>query len=366
MYVRSLSLTDFRNIEKLSLTFTPNFNIIFGNNAQGKTNTVEAICLALSGKSHRENLNANFIRFGQEACLVNAEVSCDDFTTVNSKVNVGSKGRTHFIDSERVRSSQTLLSFFSYVFFSPEDLRLVKDSPVLRRNFTDESISVLYPSYAKLTGDYKKTLRQRSILLKAYSPSDSSLLDIYDDNLALIGSEIIKYRLKFLKELNDVAARYYKELSASSESISLSYYSNLISGPISPSDILPLYRNALKESRRDDILSASTTKGIHHDDVNFFIEKANARKFASQGQQRSIAVSLKMAVCDMIKAKKSQQPIVLLDDVMSELDENRRSSLVRMLNGKQVFITCTEPDFESDKDKTFFFKAENGKLEKID
>ena len=152
MYVRSLSLTDFRNIEKLSLTFTPNFNIIFGNNAQGKTNTVEAICLALSGKSHRENLNANFIRFGQEACLVNAEVSCDDFTTVNSKVNVGSKGRTHFIDSERVRSSQTLLSFFSYVFFSPEDLRLVKDSPVLRRNFTDESISVLYPSYAKLTG----------------------------------------------------------------------------------------------------------------------------------------------------------------------------------------------------------------------
>ncbi len=364
MYVRSLSLTDFRNIKGLSLDFSPGFNIIMGDNAQGKTNTMEAICLALCAKSHRESVNANFVRFEAEKCQILADVVCDDYTTAESRVEVLSGRRSHFVDSQRIKSAQSLMRLFSCVFFSPEDLRLVKDSPQLRRSFMDESISVLFPSYAGIMNSYKKTLKQRGMLLKNFKSSDGALLDVYDANLVDLGSEIMKYRIKFLRDLSLVAAKYYASLSSEHEKISLSYVSNVISTALSADEIKQSYEKALKESRAVDLAIFSTSIGVHHDDVNFFINGADAKRFASQGQQRSIAVSLKMAVCDLIMEKKSQMPVVLLDDVMSELDESRRSALVRMLMGKQVFITCTGVDFDTGEN-TFFFKAANGVINRI-
>lgn len=251
---------------------------------------------------------------------------------------------------------------FSVVFFGPDDMRVVKDSPQTRRDFLNESASILYPGYTGILSEYSRILRQRSVLLKDYSPSAESLLEVYDESLASAGADLIRCRIRFLKELSITAGKYHSLISSEKEELSLSYVSDILTGAVSSSEIRPLYLEKLREARRNDIFTGSTTLGAHRDDINFFLDASLAKRFASQGQQRSIALSLTFALCELIEEKKGQIPIILLDDVMSELDRSRRDSVGQLIRGKQVFITCTGVDFDTDRSVTSCFRADNGKI----
>lgn len=362
MHVRTMSLTAYRNIAKASLEFNPSFNILYGDNGQGKTNTIEAVYLALTGKSPREARNDSLIMHGESGASVICEVSCDDLTDTDAKVKIAPSGKVHMLNETRVRSRQELLDMFSAVFFGPDDMRVVKDSPQTRRDFLNESVSILYPGYASVLAEYNRILRQRSALLKEYSPSAESLLEVYDSSLASSGSDIIRCRIKFLKDLNSVAGKYYAQISSEREELSLSYISDILTEAVGSDDIRPLYEKKLAETRKNDIFAGTTTAGAHRDDISFFLDRDPARRFASQGQQRSIALSLTFALCELIEKKKGQIPVILLDDVMSELDRNRRDSVGQIIQGKQVFITCTNVDFDTDSSVTSYFRADNGNI----
>ena len=206
MHVISMSLDAFRNISRARLEFSPHLNILLGDNGQGKTNTIEAVCLALSGQSPRESTAENFIMRGADASGIVCEVRSDDLTVPRVGVTITREGKKHTINGSRIRSRQSLLDMFSVVFFGPDDLRLVKDSPQVRRDFLNEAICCLYPAYSRVLSEYSRTLRQRGVLLRDYSPSAESLLEVYDERLASSGSAIIKYRIKTLRQLGEMAA----------------------------------------------------------------------------------------------------------------------------------------------------------------
>ena len=357
-----MSLDGFRNISRTRLEFSPHLNILLGDNGQGKTNTIEAVCLALSGKSPRDSSIENFIMQGRERCSIVCDVKSDDLTDPTVGVTISREGRKHTINDSRIRSRQNLLDMFSVVFFGPDDLRLVKDSPQVRRDFLNESISCLYPAYSGVLSEYARTLRQRGVLLRDWSPSSEPLLEVYDDTLAKTGSTIIKYRIKTLRQLGSMAAGRYEAISGGSERISVSYISDILKSAAGADEIEDLYRNALAGARRSDICAKTTTVGAHRDDISFFIDAAPARKFASQGQQRSIALSMKTALTDLIREVKHQEPVILLDDVMSELDRGRRDSIASMLSGGQVFITGTGLDFVPSGTDTRTFRVRSGNI----
>ena len=361
MFVQTFTAENYRNIASANLAFNPGCNILFGNNAQGKTNTAEAIYLALCGRSHRETLTGNLIGPLNDTALVTCEVFTDENSISEAKVYLG-ETKKHFIDSNPVRTRRELLSAYSVVFFTPEDLRLVTDSPGVRRNFMDEAISGLYPKYSEYLSQYNSTLRQRNYLLKGYGPSAQSMLEVYDEHLADCGSSIIKYRIDFLKKLSRAASEIYDDISGNSEEISFGYISNILTDN-NAGNIREKYLIALEETRREDILSASTKTGVHHDDMDILLSGKPARKFGSRGQQRSTALCLKLALCDMTERAKGQKPVILLDDVMSELDSSRRSRVIELLSGRQVFITCVETNFTTPPG-TAFFSASGGQITK--
>ena len=362
MHVISMSLDAFRNISAARLEFSPHLNILLGDNGQGKTNTIEALCLALSGKSPRESTGENFIMQGRDRALVTCDVRSDDLTDPTVSLTISREGRKHTLNDSRIRSRQELLDRFSVVFFGPDDLRLVKDSPQVRRDFLNEAICCLYPGYSAVLSEYNRALRQRGVLLKDYSPSALPLLEVYDDTLVRTGSTLIKYRIKTLRQLGILASARYEAISGGREKISVSYISDILKSAAAPEEIAPLYAQALRDARRNDIYMKATTVGAHRDDISFFIDSSPARKFASQGQQRSIALSMKTALTDLIREVKHHSPVILLDDVMSELDRGRRDAIAGMLGGSQVFITGSGVDFIPSGDDARTFRVLGGNI----
>ena len=361
MFVDSLALENFRNIKNASLSFGEGCNVLTGSNGQGKTNTVEAIYLALSGKSHRESVTANFIGPVSNRTTVACTVTDSLNVTTLAAVSMDETGKRHFIGGDAVKSRRELLSAYSVVFFTPEDLRIIQDSPAARRTFMNDAISSLYPRYAALVSDYSTVLRQRGFLLKDYGPSANSMMEVYDEQLVGIGSAIITARLKFLKQLSEAAKAKYGEISEKAEDIAFSYLTDI---DVTSGELQESYRRALEESRTADISSASTRVGPHHDDMDITVSGRSARRFASRGQQRSVALAMKLALCDMTRSLRGEEPVVLLDDVMSELDVSRRSQAVKLFSGRQVFITTTEVCFDIPSD-TRLFKAVSGEISPI-
>ena len=360
MYITTLRINNFRNIPTAELSLSEGFNIFVGENAQGKTNTAEAIELVLTGRSHRESLNENFIKDGQPRAALSAEAVLENGAGYLAECTVDSiRGKAHRINGELIRSRSRLNGYFAAVFFSPEDLRIVSDSPQIRRSFLNDAISQLYPRYSDMLSDYGRVVKQRNLLLKDWTPSCLPMLEVYDEQLADLGSDIMRRRIAFLKECQGVASDLYRFISGEREDISLNYISNVITrGGVR--DIRSEYMDALSASREDDIYSRTTTVGVHHDDIAIFISGKPARKFASRGQLRSIAICMKFSLIRMLLARREEKAVVILDDIMSELDENRRAKVVEMLSGYQVFITCVSQDFDTKDNETKVFTVSSG------
>jgi DNA replication and repair protein RecF len=334
MIIKSLELNNFRNYDTLAMEFHNNINIIYGDNAQGKTNILEAIYICGTTKSHKGSKDKEIIKLDKDESHIRIYVEKDK---MNHKIDMHlKKNRTKgiAIDGVPIKKSSELIGFVNIIFFSPEDLSIIKNGPGERRRFIDMELCQLDKLYLYNLTKYNKILNQRNNLLKQISFNRELMdtLSIWNMQLLEYGLKIIQRRKEFIGELNKIIYGIHKKLSGEKEELIIKYEPNIT---------VDLFKNKLDKSIERDINMKTTTIGPHRDDILFLIGNIDIRKFGSQGQQRTSALSLKLAEIKLVKETVNDMPILLLDDVLSELDRNRQNYLLDSLNEIQTIITCT-------------------------
>ena len=368
MYIKTLKIKDFRNYEVLDLEFDKKVNIIIGSNAQGKTNLLESIYISSLGRSFRTSKDTDMIRFGAERSIIDLVYNKDlGDMDINIIINKDHK-KTVKIDGVKIKKTSQLLDNVYIVIFSPDDLKIVKDEPEKRRKFIDKELCQIRPSYYNNLYNYKKVLLERNTYLKEMY-IDPYMMDIWDQQLADYGSKIMIQRNSFINEISDTSREIHKGITNNKEILSLKYDPN-IEYNNNQTIQKSIFYKVLKDSFDNDMRMRTTTKGPHKDDIDFFIKtddnKINVRNFGSQGQQRTAALSLKLAEIDIIKKETGEYPILLLDDVLSELDLERQEYLIKTLSFNQLFITTAEMQeklMEEFPDASIF-RVVKGKVEK--
>ena len=337
MYIESVELKNFRNYNRLSISFDRETNIFFGDNAQGKTNILEAIYVCGTTKSHRSACDSELIRFGEDEAHIRMHVSKDG---VPHKIDMHlkkNKAKGAAIDGMPIRKASELFGLIKLVLFSPEDLNIIKSGPRERRRFMDSQLCQLDRLYFSRLSDYNKILMQRNKLLKdlAFQPSLEPTLDVWDEQLLRYGIPIIRQREQFIGELNETVREIHSQLTCGKEEIRLFYEPD--SGP-------DYFSERLKQNREKDLKYRTSSEGPHRDDFRVEINQVDIRHFGSQGQQRSAALSLKLSEIYLIRQKTGEMPVLLLDDVLSELDSSRQKMLLQNMNHVKTFISCTGVD----------------------
>ena len=342
MYIKELKLKNFRNYRDLTIGFDRRVNLITGQNAQGKTNLIESLYMSSMGRSFRTNHDNEMILFGEDSAYIKVEAEKE---LVDTKVEILlSKDQKKAIrkDGTVVRKTADLLDNIIIVIFSPDDLRIVKDEPEKRRRFIDRELSQIKPAYFDAFMKYRRALLERNSYLKSDDVKES-MLDIWDEGLIRYGAVIMRYRNEFIREISEISGRIHRNITNGKEDLELRYLPNIdIAGDIKTQE--EFIERELAASRDKDIKSGSTSKGPQKDDFSFIIGNINVRNYGSQGQQRTSALSLKLAELDLIKKETGENAVLLLDDVMSELDPERREYLIRALTDNQIFITGTDID----------------------
>lgn len=346
MFIKNIELKNFRNYESLTLDFDERVNLILGDNAQGKTNLVEAIYVSSFGKSFRTGSDYKLIKFGEKEAFISVEAAKEDFDTeveilIKAK---GSASTEKFVkkDKKNITKVSDLLSNILIVVFSPEDLKIVKDEPEKRRKFINRELCQISLSYYDNLSNYKKALLQRNTYLKE-AAIDSDLLDVWDVQLSKYGAAIIKLREKYIEKIAKFSAAIHSGITGGEENLEIKYDPNLSIQPTVEDQEARFYET-LKMSFDSDLRNRSTQVGPHRDDISFFVNGVDMRAFGSQGQQRTCALSLKLAELSLIKEDTGENPILILDDVMSELDQRRQEFLIETLRENQLFITTTDMD----------------------
>ena len=365
MRISRLHLEQFRNIESLSVFPCETVNIIYGDNAQGKTNLLEAIWLLSGAKSFRGAKDADLIRFGESRALIESDFFCAG-RQQTSKIQLEGK-KTAWLNDIRQDSITAFAGIFTTVVFSPSHLGLVKDGPAGRRKFLDTSICQITPRYIGMIGQYQRILLQRNTLLKDISYASALLdtLDIWDEKLSALGGVIIRMRMEYTRRLQKEAEDIYKGISMERESFSLDYrpFELPVQEGQTQREISSLLLEKMMQNRSEDLRSGSTGIGPHRDDLEISINGRSVRSFGSQVQQRSSVLALKLAESRCIGDILGERPVILLDDVMSELDQNRREYLLNHLTGSQIFITCCDKGYFSRLEGGRVFRMEHGQLE---
>ena len=356
MYISSLSLKNFRNYTDQRAEFSPLTNVIYGNNAQGKTNILEALYLFSQGRSHRAKADKELIKFGEDAARLDI-VFHDAERDYKAVMLLERNGRKSIsVNHIRLAKLSMLMNYLNIVMFSPEDMNLIKGSPSSRRRFVDAAISQLCPSYLMALNDYKKALIQKNSLLKDRRNADRAMISVWNEQLAENGARIMNERREFIGLLSGFAAEIQNEIS--SEGLEISYAPSIKLENVSKASIMEYLDARMKRETE----FASVMFGIQRDDLRVMINGADARLYGSQGQQRTAALAMKMALSEHINHIKGEYPVLLLDDIMSELDITRRRYLAEKIRGKQVFITSTDTDLEKSTDSTRLFKVDNGTI----
>ncbi len=362
MIVREIKLNNFRNYESAELELDESRNIVIGENAQGKTNLIEAVYLCAFARSFRTNNAADMVRFNEDIARVNVLIESEGIEK-NINIAINSKGKKMITkDGKVIRTTTELLNNLVVIIFSPEDLRIIKDDPDRRRSFLNKEISQIRPGYYEQLRKYNETLKQKNAILKADNRSfDENILDIYDRQIAEAGYEVIRYRRDFTEMLSERAAEIQKAISGERENLTIKYKET-----ISASNADDMYSQLLDDRDRD-IYNGHAGRGPHRDDLEFYINGMDAKKFGSQGQQRTIALSLKLAEVRLAKDTLEEAPILILDDVLSELDIERQRFLVNEIEDVQIFITSTEVNEEimQKLNNASVYSVENGTVEII-
>lgn len=337
MYVHSLELSNYRNYNNLSITFDPGITILYGDNAQGKTNILEAIYISGTTKSHRGTKDKDIIKFGENESHIRLNLSKHD---VGHRIDMHlrkNKNKGVAVDGQSIKKSGELFGIIHMIFFSPEDLSIVKNGPSERRRFMNLELCQLNKIYYYNYVNYNKALNQRNTLLKQIyqNPKLKDTLDMWDEYLMEYGRCIIEEREKFIQDLNGIVKDIHSHLTGDKEIIEIGYEKN-----VSIDD----YEKMMRSKRNLDLKYQTTQVGPHRDDICFYINGIDVRKYGSQGQQRTAALSLKLAEIEMVKNLIHDNPILLLDDVMSELDHNRKHYLLDSIKDIQTIVTCTGYD----------------------
>ena len=334
MIIKSIELSNFRNYESLKIHFDHGTNILYGDNAQGKTNILEAAYLSGTTKSHKGSKDKEVIRFGCEEAHIRTIVEKNEKEyQIDMHLRArGSKGVA--INKIPIKKASELFGILNIVFFSPEDLNIIKNGPAERRRFMDSELCQLDKLYLSDLTKYNKILNQRNKLLKdiSFRPDLMETLSVWDDQLLEVGKRIIKRRKIFIEELNEIIGQIHSNISGGKEKLILKYEPNI-------DDIF--FADELLKAKQKDMKLCQTTVGPHRDDMLFSVNDVDIRKFGSQGQQRTSALSLKLAEIEIVKKSIHNTPVLLLDDVLSELDSNRQNYLLNSISDIQTIITCT-------------------------
>lgn len=365
MHVENIRLINFRNYYSLNIDLNKKTNIFIGKNAQGKTNLLEAIYICATGRSFRTNRDKEIINFNKSEAYVGAQMDIGKFEKFIEIKMERDKTKRIRVNKTELKNYKELYSGLNVVVFSPEDLKLVKEGPGERRNFLDTEISQIKPVYSYNINRYNKILFQRNNLLRSnkFQKNIKSLLEIFDIQLAKIGTDIIIERNRYIDELSKISNITHNKITLSNENLELKYISNI---EISDNklEMEKSYVDKLSKNIDKDIESASTGLGPHRDDILMTINNKDLKTYGSQGQQRTVVLSIKLSEVELIKKERGIYPVLLLDDVFSELDEERRKYLIRSFKDMQTLITVTDAiDLKEMKniEKSVFY-IENGKL----
>ncbi len=352
MIIKKLSLKGFRNLFIDEIFPDEKINIICGDNAEGKTNIVEAIWLLTGAKSFRNVKDNELINFSEKKAEINADFLGEGIEN-NLNIKICEK-KEIFLNGKKQKLSSDIIGRFCAVIFSPADINLITDSPSIRRKFLDTAICQIYPKYIDILKNYNRAVLQRNNILRDCL-KDSTLrilLEGFEKSIVENGEKIVSYRKRYIELLNNNAPEIYRELSGNKEFLEIEYLCSYKSN----------FKNELLLRQKEDILRGITSIGPHRDDVSFKINGFSAKEYSSQGQKRSICLSLKLAEANIIEQKIGEKPVTLLDDVMSELDKGRQNYILNHIKDRQVFITCCDKsNFEElEEGKVFFVK--NGKV----
>ena len=358
MIIKSLELANFRNYEELNISFDKGTNILYGDNAQGKTNILEAIYVSATTKSHKGSKDKEIINFDKEEAHIRTYLEKENVETRVDMHLRKNKSKGIAIDGQKIKKAADLMGLLNVVFFSPEDLSIIKDGPAERRRFADMELCQLDSFYLYNLNHYNKIIGQRNKLLKDmyFQPELKETLNIWDSQLVSYGSKIIEKREIFARQLSEIIGEIHSKLSGGREQIVIQY---------EPDVSIEDFEQKMKDSQERDIRAKITSVGPHRDDFSFLVNGIDIRKYGSQGQQRTAALSLKLSEIELVKKITKDTPVLLLDDVLSELDSNRQNYLLNSIGDIQTIITCTGLDefinnrFEIDR----VFRVENGKVE---
>lgn len=334
MIIKSLELENFRNYSSLSMNFDSGTNILYGDNAQGKTNILEAIYLSATTKSHKGSKDKDIINFDKDEAHIRTYVVKDGLENRVDMHLRKSKSKGIAINGQKIKKAADLLGLLNVVFFSPEDLSIIKNGPSERRRFVDMELCQLDSVYLNNLNNYNKIVNQRNKLLKDLYNNSSlrETLFIWDDQLVTYGTKLIERRTEFIKQLNEIIYEIHYKLSGGREELKIVY---------EPDVLIENFEDALKKGQDRDIRLKQTVTGPHRDDFSFVAQDIDIRKFGSQGQQRTAALSLKLSEIELVKKITKDTPLLLLDDVLSELDSNRQNYLLNSIGDIQTIITCT-------------------------
>ena len=357
MIIKSLEIADYRNYDSLHIDFSSGTNILYGDNAQGKTNILEAIYISATTKSHKGTKDKDVVNFRKEEAHIRTYLEKEGIETRVDMHLRKNKSKGIAIDGQKIKKAAQLLGLLNVVFFSPEDLSIIKNGPAERRRFVDMELCQLDQFYLYNLNNYNKIVNQRNKLLKDmyFNPSLRDTLNIWDSQLISFGSKIIERRQLFVEQLNEIILEIHRKLSGGRENLVIQY---------EPDVLIDEYEKKMSLNQERDVKLKQTSTGPHRDDFSFVVGDIDIRKFGSQGQQRTAALSLKLSEIELVKKMTRDNPVLLLDDVLSELDSNRQNYLLSTIGDIQTIITCTGLDefvnnrFEIDK----VFHIESGKI----
>ncbi len=359
MIIKSIKLENYRNYEALDLEFDSGTNIFYGDNAQGKTNILEAMYVSSTTKSHRGSKDKEMIFFDREEGHIRTDVEKKDASYRIDMHLKQYKSKGIAVNGVRLKKANELFGVLNIIFFSPEDLSIIKNSPQVRRRFMDSELCQLNKVYLYQLTNYNKVLDNRNKLLKDiyFRPDLKETLFLWDEQLIQYGREIIKKRQEFINHINDIVHDIHYKLSGEKEHLYIKYV---------PNTEIQALEEEIKNSHERDISRKMTVSGPHRDDLCFYINDINIHKFGSQGQHRTSALSLKMAEIELVKQIIHDTPVLLLDDVLSELDSSRQNHLLDSIGNIQTFITCTGlDDFVNDRfEINKVFKVTRGTVSK--
>ena len=337
MIIKSVELNNFRNYESLNISFEKGINILYGNNAQGKTNLLEAAYLCGTSKSHKSSKDKELIKFNEDEAHVK---TCVEKSGNELLIDIHlrkNKSKGIAVNKIPLKKASDLFGNLNVVFFSPEDLNIIKESPAERRRFIDQELCQIDRIYLHNLTNYNKALAQRNKLLKDihFHPSLKDTLSVWDDQLINFGKNVILKRRQFIEEIGRIVLDIHSKITGNNDSLIMKYEPDIES---------EFFMDELIKNHDKDLKYETTSVGPHRDDISFFLEGVDIRKFGSQGQQRTVALCLKLAEIEIVKKTIGDDPVLLLDDVMSELDSSRQNYLLENINTSQTIITCTGID----------------------